>query len=318
MYTEFEKIEHNRVNGLLFMINDLVYRRPHLHFDSEIVYVISGEGSISTSQTEFHISAGQMIFFNSCQLHEFRSNASSSSMRLLIMQLPMTDFASVYPALDSMLFESRPINLPFDSKLLSYLISAAQSYFDELDYQPLRTTGLAYLIVYELLQLVNFNQLDFSQQNKMLDLQKRIQRISAKIHENFVNGISLQELASQEGFSTTYFSHFFKNNFGISFQEYLNNVRCERGRLLLLTTNENLLSITNLCGFSDVRTFNKAFCLLYGHRPKDLLDERKKNSNKQLIDQKLIISSSSTDLQRIFNPTESLAVLKELLNSLNL
>jgi AraC-like DNA-binding protein len=313
MENEFENVKHNRVNGLQFLINDIIYRHAHLHFDTEIIYVISGEGQVNTQQTEYSLHAGQMMVFNSCQVHEFKSK---SSIRLLILQLPITTFAAAYPALDTIVFDSRPINPPEQSNLVVHLVDAAKSFFENQDVQPLLTVGLTYIILYDLLKLVKYDLLNDTQRNKLLNTQKRMQRISARIQNDYVDGLSLQDLAEQEGFSRNYFSHFFKENFGIAFQDYLTNIRCERGYHLLLTTNENLLSITSLSGFSDVRAFNRAFKERYGSNPKDFRKQQSlalssKNSN-------LIPSETKVDIEQICNSNESLTILKDLSKAIHI
>ncbi|MFV0556494.1 MAG: AraC family transcriptional regulator [Lactovum sp.] len=310
MKNEFEKVEHSHVNGLQFLINDIRYRQPHLHFDTEIIYVISGEGQVNTQQANFSLRQGQMMIFNSCQTHEF---ISKSSIRLLIMQIKIPTFASTYPALDSLLFNSQPFTLEHSDALFSHLLRAAKSYFDSSGKQELLTIGHSYLIFHELTNFIKFEQLNSSQQNKLFDLQKRIQRIATTIQENFVDGISLKQLAEQEGFSTTYFSHFFKNNFGISFQKYLDSLRCERGQHLLLSTSENLLNVTNLSGFSDIRTFNKAFEKRYGQSPKEFRNQKQK---EWIINPEGKNIQDTKDEQRILNPKESFLILSELSNSL--
>ncbi|GAB2025161.1 AraC family transcriptional regulator [Lactovum odontotermitis] len=311
MKNEFEKIEHRRGIDLKFMINNIHYRRAHLHFDTEIIYVISGVGQVNTQQTKYSLHAGQVMVFNSCQVHEFKSE---SSICLLILQFPMTTFAATYPALDTIVFDSHPFEPPEESKLVPHLIAAAESYFKDQESLPLLTVGLTYLILYELLKLVKYDLLNNSQRNKLLDLQRRMQRISARIQDDFIDGISLQDLAEQEGFSKTYFSHFFKNNFGLSFQDYLTNIRCEYGYRLLLTTNENLLDITNRCGFSDIRTFNKAFKIRYGSSPKDFRNNRESirpAKKDKSVDEVRI------DAEQIYSRRESLALLEKLSKSFN-
>ncbi len=107
-----------------------------------------------------------------------------------------------------------------------------------------------------------------------------MERISSYIHENYDHKISLEMIASHEGLSRTYFSHFFKSNFGINFNEYLNKIRSEKARTLLSSSKDNLLNIAYMCGFSDIRTLNTAFVKSYGVLPKDF---RKNNFEKQLI-----------------------------------
>ena len=51
----------------------------------------------------------------------------------------------------------------------------------------------------------------------------------------------LGDLAEEMGVSLYYLSHFFKENFGMPFQEYLSRLRCEKARHDLLMTDLSLL-----------------------------------------------------------------------------
>ncbi|KZK40772.1 Xylose activator XylR (AraC family) [Lactococcus cremoris] len=148
-------------------------------------------------------------------------------------------------------------------------MQAALSYFADDKNNSLRTHGYTSLLLDRLLSISEYSILSSSEQNKLMDLQERMERISSYIHENYDHKISLEMIASHEGLSRTYFSHFFKSNFGINFNEYLNKIRSEKARTLLSSSKDNLLNIAYMCGFSDIRTLNTAFVKSYGVLPKD-------------------------------------------------
>ncbi|WP_374286724.1 helix-turn-helix domain-containing protein [Lactococcus sp.] len=291
MRNELETIQHVKMNNLNFLLLDMSYRRPHLHFEMELAFVLEGSGKVITQEKEFELRVGQAIVFNSCQVHEYSSPAS---MKLLIMQFGTSIFDLIYPRLDEILFDSKPFNLLEHREILSFLIKTATTYFDENTYTPLKTYGYASLTLDQLVQICDYTLLNTSQQNKQIDLQERIERITKYLHEHYTEKIILEDIAAREGLSRTYFSHFFKNNFGVTFKEYLDYLRCERARVLLTTTNENLLTISYSCGFSDIRTLNNAFKKLYGSLPREyrLIPNHSINnltqSNSDLIDKQFI------------------------------
>lgn len=79
------------------------------------------------------------------------------------------------------------------------------------------------------------------------------------IADNFADFISLEECAKLCNFNDTYFSKYFKKHMGITFQEYVKNTRIEHAKWLLLTSSDSITNISNKCGFSDIRIFNKIF-----------------------------------------------------------
>ncbi|MDR0198975.1 MAG: AraC family transcriptional regulator [Streptococcaceae bacterium] len=308
MKNEFENIDHRKTNNLLFLLVDITYRRPHLHFDTEIALVLSGEGEFHVQGKTYPLHAGQAIVINSCEIHEI---SSSSNMRLLIMQYSANVFTSLYPKLDKILFTNQPINCLEHPTLLKNLLHCAQSYYADAQSVELQTSGYALLTLYELLSDLNSEVLSSSQQDKRNDLQERIERISSYIHDHYLENVSLTVLAEQENFSRTYFSHFFKNNFGVTFQEYVDNLRCEYGRHLLLTTKENLLNITYQSGFSDIRIFNNAYKRYYGITPREFRENFKKSGEPIAEKRPTVLSADNSDTQHFFSAHESRATVQK-------
>ena len=308
MKNELENIYHSKINNLNFLLVDIAYRKPHLHFDMEVSFVLEGKGKIRTQEQEFTIQAGQGIIFNSCQIHEF---ISEQAMKVLVVQFSTTILEIIFPQLDRTNFESRPFDLENNPEVLYFILQAALSYFEEGTHSPLRVHGYTSLVLDGLMEICNYDILSAAQQNKLMDLQERIQRISSYIHEHYTSKISLDDLATREGFSRTYFSHFFKNNFGITFKEYLDNLRCEKARTLLASTNENLLTISYICGFSDIRTLNNAFSKCYGVSPRDY---RRNNLNSS-VNLKMSFNQDEIDNQKMYDDKESFDLLQDYLEA---
>ena len=76
--------------------------------------------------------------------------------------------------------------------------------------------------------------------------------------------------------SSGYLSSLFKSLFGIPFQDYLNNIRMEKAKLLLLTTDLKNYEISDQIGFDNVYYFNSKFKKTFGVTPKEF----KKNITK--------------------------------------
>ena len=64
-------------------------------------------------------------------------------------------------------------------------------------------------------------------------------------------------------------SSLFKNLFGIPFQDYLNNIRMEKAKLLLLTTDLKNYEIAELVGIENFNYFNSKFKKTFGMTPKE-------------------------------------------------
>ena len=134
---------------------------------------------------------------------------------------------------------------------------------------------------------------------------KRIRRISDYIDEHYSEKLLLRDIAEMENLSLTYLSHFFRDHFQMSFQEYLMHLRCERARQLLLLTDHNLLEICLECGFSDIKYLNKGFLEIYKTSPKEL---RRQSPKKESSPDKSFLQST----QRFLSAEDSLKVLEKV------
>ena len=95
--------------------------------------------------------------------------------------------------------------------------------------------------------------------------QKRIkhaQVILQAIHHlrrHYTGRLTLEETASEVGMSPTYFSRIFNEEMGCSFSTYVNRLRIELAKSLLLTTRYTLVEISGLAGFEDQGYFSRVF-----------------------------------------------------------
>lgn len=71
--------------------------------------------------------------------------------------------------------------------------------------------------------------------------------------------ISLKKMAEMNGVSQTYLSTVFKRETGKSFVDYVNGKRVDNAKHLLKTTNLQIQTVAQHCGFMDVQYFGKVF-----------------------------------------------------------
>ena len=79
--------------------------------------------------------------------------------------------------------------------------------------------------------------------------------------------ITLPKVAAMVNLSPNYFSQLFKDETGVSFTEYLANVRLEYAKSLLRSGHLSLQEIVTRCGFSDAAYFCKFFKKRTGMSP---------------------------------------------------
>ncbi len=87
------------------------------------------------------------------------------------------------------------------------------------------------------------------------------------MRQNCTRKIALEDVARTVYLSPTYFSKVFKEEMGQSFNGYLNKLRIEKSKRMLLQTDLQLVNIAGLSGFEDQSYFTKVFKRVTGVSP---------------------------------------------------
>ena len=310
---EFE-INTDKSSGYRIFLNVLKYRTPHTHLDYEIGYVMFGNLDLIYDDDVYHLKKGDFMCINPYQIHEFRA---SDNVQLLFLQVNPSFFMQFYPQIRNMEFIDPVVSCPTDSSGNEYtslydsacrnIFSLAQAYMEQRPDYELQCSGLLNLLFFDIMRLAphaNTSNMESTfAHNKAL----RARRIADYINEHQEEKIALSDIAKSEHLSLSYLSHFFSDNFHMSFQEYLTRLRCEKARNLMLTTDLSLLDISMSCGFSDPKYFKAGFEKTYGSTPKEYRRDfgRQKLSGQQ---------TSMLTTQQILSRQTSLVLLQQYMD----
>ena len=100
-----------------------------------------------------------------------------------------------------------------------------------------------------------------------------IVQVKEYLHENYMQNISLKQLADMACVSPSYFSTFFKTATGENYKSYLIAIRMEEAVKLVINTDLKTYEIAERVGYNNVRRFVDAFKTKYGASP---MEYRKK------------------------------------------
>lgn len=100
------------------------------------------------------------------------------------------------------------------------------------------------------------------------------------IHSEYMNPLTIEDIAKRLNLDRSYFSTLFKKTVGVSPKQYLLDYRMNMAASLL-TDNRKSVSVTaTSVGYSDVYTFSKMFKQHFGISPTEYVSKRKKRENK--------------------------------------
>lgn len=314
---EYEVVQHGIIkNFKVFMVN-LAYRTPHMHRDFELNFLLEGHVHVICDGVAIDFYAPDFFVINPFAPHEIHTE---SPALLLSMQVQPSFYKNYFPDVSHTEFsfcsaketlthtaEGKSV---YDAVFASAL-SMAVHYFKTDTGFSLYCAAKLNEIFYSLITSLPYETISAAEHRKQKQQYERVRRIASYIDEHYNEKLLLQDIAETEDLSLTYLSHFFKDHFQMSFQEYLMHLRCEKARQLLLLTDHNLLEISMECGFSDIKYLNKGFQAIYGTHPRDF---RLQVSDAQPLPKKqsAIASTALQSNQQFLSKEECLRILSSL------
>lgn len=106
---------------------------------------------------------------------------------------------------------------------------------------------------------------------------QKLYQIYEYISRNFQQRIDLEDIAHEAHMSKTAFCRFFKNKTGKTFSEFLNQMRINYARKLLIEGKLSISQIAYECGFNSPSYFNRQFKAHTDMAPKELRNRGKEN-----------------------------------------
>ena len=108
-----------------------------------------------------------------------------------------------------------------------------------------------------------------SENSSEIELNDNFKLVKDYIGKNiFEYDLSLNKMAEDIGYSSTYLSVLFKQIYNMPFQDYVNKIRMEQAKMLLLSTSLRNQEIAENIGIEDVNYFITKFKKMYHITPK--------------------------------------------------
>lgn len=225
----------------------------HWHREPELIYVVSGQAECPQNGTTHIVDEGDLIFFNSEDVHLVRP-VDGKSVKLVCVQLSFEYMRVFCKPIDSVIFdmESNPEAKP---ELIKVLQAIADIDIKNDEYASLLQISYVNKIYYLLMK----HCICFKRASNSVIIPKRdfsyAKTAIAYINENFKREIPLEEISAVVNLSPSYFSKYFKSVTQVGFSEYLANLRLENAIHDMLTKNSTVSAAAVENGFANVKSF---------------------------------------------------------------
>ncbi len=236
----------------------------------EVLFVLKGSITLGVETETYTLVEKEMEIINPNEVYRIESNDPDNLV--LFLDIDPNFFERYYDdAKDTFFYTDSTLDNAqedekyytlrrFISVLVYEVISKLDDYEDKIEDNLLE-------MMYHLLN--NFHYLFYEEESLKDDETQleRYHRITKYINNNYMNKVSLQDIADKEYLSVQYLSTKLKDVFGHGFNEFLNQIRVEESTKLLLDSNMNISEISEEVGFSHVRYYNKHFKMNYDCSP---------------------------------------------------
>lgn len=217
----------------------------------ELVFVLSGQGDIIIDGRHLTVHRGDLICFRPGMPHS-----------LSVPREPYMEFYGVHFTLPP---DVSRLPLPDDMKIDSpYRIeSLFKTLLEVYNQKPCLYRWQQNLLLEQILCEI-FSVLH--QKSTPIEL-TRIKKVLASIHDDPARPFTLEELSLHAGVKKTLFLKAFRSVTGTTPRQYIQSLRLEHARDLLLDTDQSVTQIAGQCGYSDSFYFSRCFKNYFGASP---------------------------------------------------
>ncbi len=238
--------------------NILVF--PHLHNEIEFLICTEGEIEVTCGQEKQIIQKNGFALVMPFTMHMYQTLKYSKSLIITISRENLPIFHQY--------LTKEPL-YPFVETLRC----------DDVEYvtNQLCAENLSNLTIEQLIGYVHiilnaaFQKMTFREKKGMVDL---LPDVLEYINDNFQNHLSLNDIARHVGVNPSYLSRFFSDKFGSTITKYINEIRINYAKVLLLSSEDSITEIAYKCGFESIRSFNRTFLDFVNVTPREYRNDQ--------------------------------------------
>lgn len=247
----------------------------HWHEEMEIICVEEGSLVIRVLSETYECSKGDIVVIPPNCIHDIRQKGSEEALYFnILFKLSLLEpdensvcykkyfeqFCDLQNQFSLILKNGSEINQKVTPHV-RYLIDNRHKKYET---EELLIKGNLYFLMNNLQEAVgNVNLVKGRSSHQFHQIKPLLKYLS----ENFKDEISIKNASNLCLMSESYFMKFFKKLTGMTFVNYLNQVRLEKAELMLRTSDLTELEISEACGFNNFSYFIRTFRRFAGKTP---------------------------------------------------
>ena len=237
------------------------YFPAHWHESLELHYILTGESVIYINQSPVIAKEGDLVICNSNELHQgFCSAAPTESCRLLF------SLEDLSPELDNRgyVFQN---HIQKDEVIKQLFLELCREEANQAPGYKQACKAIVTQLMVHLCRNYVVQTLSREDTRRQKKNRERCNRLITFIEANYANPIANQDMADLVHLSKDRFEHFFRENFGLSALQYIQNYRMKMAKKLIKEGNVPISKVAEMVGFADYNYFGRTFRNHYGCTP---------------------------------------------------
>ena len=249
----------------------------HWHDEIEFLYLLEGNMTFVIGPKAYEVHERDLVMVKSGEIHRFESKAGCNHLFIEFGHYLDTDLFKtpilIYPGMPSVLKaqngEQEDLN-QLHSEIEKLMLDMLAEYKQKNEAWDFSIKASLYRIVTLLIRAFSDKvEMQVDHKNITRGYTEILQEVFDYIEGHYNENISIEDVSEIANFSKHYFNKFFKKATDKTFARYINDIRLEKARAFLKSSNQNITEIAYDVGFNSIKTFNRLFKEKVGCTPSE-------------------------------------------------
>lgn len=244
------------------------YSPPKISEGLTLFLVLSGTLQVITAKQKYQLQTDDLLVINPLQQYQLKSTDKNLFLFLQIDRKPLIPELKDkwMPYIECSSVGESEMNEGKLQELKEDLVHLMAAYFKQNQENQLEVYQHLFTVLAHLVKSFQKNIVPMPQIAAELT-DGWMNELVEKIQNEYDQPLSLEALAKGSGISYYHLSRSFKKQVGVTFTEYLNQIRLMHATESLLLTNQPIIKVALNNGFSNAKNFHQVFKKHYGLTP---------------------------------------------------
>ncbi len=276
----FENVQLEEDRGFDIRFVTMQHNSPcHWHREMEILYILNGHATVNMDGERYEVNPLEAIVVDYTKAHGVLYalpqtmgiciHVSRSLLNRYLLNQELVSFHCIRKHLTEETKEAY-------SRICETLKEITLLYMNQKKTYLLRNTSLMLNLLAELVEYFSTPVTPVTTYTRLTNIE-RLEQVCDYVEHHYQEEIALQDAADELGLNREYFCRFFKQNMGIPFVKYVNQVRINHIYQDLLHTEDSIQEIMERHGFFNQKLFYRMFKEHYGCTPREVRNLAKNN-----------------------------------------